>query len=66
MSDPHRYPLRATATASSRFGDNADPHPTKPPVDLRLRTVAKPDKDVAILLAHLGLRLPQGSKLVQM
>lgn len=34
-------------------------------VNLRLRTVAKPDKDVALLLAHLGLRLPQGSKLVQ-
>jgi len=34
-------------------------------VDLRLRTVAKPDKDVALLLAHLGLRLPQGSKVVQ-
>jgi len=32
---------------------------------LRLRTVAKPDPDVALLLAHLGLRLPKGSKLVQ-
>jgi hypothetical protein len=32
---------------------------------LRLRTVAKPDADVALLLAHLGLRLPKGSKLVQ-
>jgi transposase len=32
---------------------------------LRLRTVAKPDPDVAILLAHLGLHLPKGSKLVQ-
>jgi hypothetical protein len=31
---------------------------------LRLRTVAKPDADVALLLAHLGLRLPKGSKLV--
>jgi len=34
-------------------------------VDLRLRAVAKPDKDVALSLAHLGLRLPQGSKLAQ-
>lgn len=34
-------------------------------VQLRLRTVAKPDEDVALLLAHLGLRLPKGSKLVQ-
>ena len=34
-------------------------------VDLRMRTVAKPDQDVALLLAHLGLQLPKGSKLVQ-
>jgi len=34
-------------------------------VTLRLRTVVKPDPDVAILLAHLGLHLPKGSKLVQ-
>ncbi|MEX1045638.1 MAG: IS1634 family transposase [Chthoniobacterales bacterium] len=34
-------------------------------VTLRLRTVAKPDPDVALLLAHLGLHLPKGSKLVQ-
>ncbi len=34
-------------------------------INLRLRTVAKPDEDVAILLAHLGLHLPKGSKLVQ-
>lgn len=34
-------------------------------IELRLRTVAKPDKDVALLLAHLGLHLPKGSKLVQ-
>ena len=34
-------------------------------IDLRLRTVAKPDEDVATLLAHLGLHLPKGSKLVQ-
>ena len=32
---------------------------------LRLLTVAKPDADVALLLTHLGLRLPKGSKLVQ-
>ncbi len=34
-------------------------------VTLRLRTVAKPDADVALLLARLGLHLPKGSKLVQ-
>ena len=34
-------------------------------IELRLRTVAKPDEDVATLLAHLGLKLPKGSKLVQ-
>jgi len=34
-------------------------------VNLSLRTVAKPDKDVALLLAHLGLQLPKGSKIVQ-
>jgi hypothetical protein len=34
-------------------------------ISLRLRTVAKPDPDVALLLAHLGLHLPKGSKLVQ-
>lgn len=34
-------------------------------VELHLRTVAKPDKDVALLLAHLGLNLPKGSKIVQ-
>lgn len=34
-------------------------------IDLRLRTVAKPDEDVSVLLAHLGLKIPKGSKLVQ-
>ncbi len=34
-------------------------------VTLSLRTVAKPDADVAQLLAHLGLRLPKGSRLVE-
>lgn len=34
-------------------------------VTLHLRTVAKPDEDVSLLLAHLGLRLPRGSKLVE-
>lgn len=34
-------------------------------IDLRLRTVGKPDPDVALLLARLGLHLPKGSKLVQ-
>ena len=32
---------------------------------LRLRTVARPDADVALLLAHLGPRLPRGSRLVE-
>ena len=34
-------------------------------IELRLRTLAKPDQDVATLLAHLGLKLPKGSKLAQ-
>ncbi len=34
-------------------------------LELRLRTVAKPDQDVAVLLTHLGLNLPKGSKVVQ-
>ena len=34
-------------------------------VTLHLRTVAKPDEDVSLLLAHLGLRIPRGSKLVE-
>lgn len=34
-------------------------------IDLRLRTVTKPDEDVVVILAHLGLKLPKGSKLVQ-
>jgi hypothetical protein len=34
-------------------------------VKVRLRTVAKPDQDVAVLLSHLGLRLPSRSKTVQ-
>jgi hypothetical protein len=32
---------------------------------VRLRTVAKPEEDVAVLLSHLGLRLPSRSKRVQ-
>jgi hypothetical protein len=32
---------------------------------LRLRTVAKPEADVAVLLSHLGLRLPSRSKVIQ-
>jgi hypothetical protein len=32
---------------------------------VRLRTVAKPAEDVAVLLAHVGLRLPSRSKTVQ-
>ena len=34
-------------------------------VEVRLRTVAKPDEDVAALLSHLGLRLPSRSKMIQ-
>jgi transposase len=34
-------------------------------LDLRLRTVAKPDPDLAILLGHLGLKMPKGSKIVE-
>jgi hypothetical protein len=33
--------------------------------DIRLRTVAKPDKDMAMLLSQLGLQLHTGSKRVQ-
>lgn len=33
-------------------------------VDPRMGTVAKPDEDVALLLAHLWLQLAKGSKLV--
>ncbi|MFM8419601.1 MAG: hypothetical protein ACKOEQ_05690 [Verrucomicrobiota bacterium] len=32
---------------------------------LRLRTVARPDADVALFLAYLGLRLPRGSRVVE-
>jgi len=34
-------------------------------VTLSLRTMAKPDPDVALWLAHLGLRLPKASCLVE-
>lgn len=34
-------------------------------VEVSLRTVAKPDDDVATLLAHLGLSLPRRAKFVQ-
>ena len=37
----------------------------KQEIELHLRTVVKPDKDVALLLAHLDLKLPKGSKIVQ-
>jgi hypothetical protein len=33
--------------------------------DIRLRTVDKPDKDVAMVLSQLGLQLPTGSKRVR-
>lgn len=35
------------------------------PAELRLRVVARPDKPVAELLAHLGLELPQMPKIVE-
>jgi transposase len=38
--------------------------PTDTGVELRLRIVAKPEKELAQLLAHLGLELPQRPKLV--
>ena len=34
-------------------------------IDLRVRVVAKPDEDVATLLAHLGLRLPKRAKILE-
>lgn len=34
-------------------------------VTLNLRTVARPDADVALLLANLGVRLPKGSRSVE-
>ena len=34
-------------------------------IEARLRTVAKPDDDVANLIAHLGLRLPRRNKRIQ-
>ena len=34
-------------------------------VELRVRVVAKPDEDVATLLAHLGLRLPKRAKILE-
>jgi len=39
--------------------------PVKDGTQLRLRTVAKPDKPVIELLAHLGLELPTAPKLIQ-
>jgi transposase len=39
--------------------------PVKDGTQLRLRTVAKPDKPVTELLAHLGLELPTAPKLIQ-
>ena len=39
--------------------------PTDTGVELRLRVVAKPEKELTQLLAHLGLGLPQRPKLVE-
>lgn len=38
--------------------------PTDTGVELRLRVVAQPEKELAQLLAHLGLSLPQRPKIV--
>ncbi len=34
-------------------------------MEARVRTVAKPEEEAAVLLAHLGLHLPIGSKSVE-
>ena len=34
-------------------------------LDLRLRVVAKPEKDTALLLVHLGLQLPRRAKILE-
>ena len=34
-------------------------------LDLRLRVVAKPEKDTTLLLAHLGLQLPRQAKIIE-
>jgi hypothetical protein len=34
-------------------------------VEVRVRTVAKPEEEAAVLLAHLGLHLPKRSKIVE-
>lgn len=34
-------------------------------LDMRLRVVAKPEKDTALLLAHLGLQLPRRAKIIE-
>lgn len=34
-------------------------------IDLRVRTVAKPEQEVATLLAHLGLHLPKRARIVE-
>jgi len=39
--------------------------PVKDGTKLRLRTVAKPDKPVADLMAHLGLELPNAPKIIK-
>ena len=39
--------------------------PVKDQTELKLRVVAKPDKAVAELLAHLGLELPNAPKILQ-
>ena len=34
-------------------------------IDLRLRVVAKPEKETAQLLVHLGLQIPRQSKIIE-
>ena len=39
--------------------------PTRAEKELRMRVVARPDRPVAELLAHLGLDLPAAPKMIQ-
>jgi len=34
-------------------------------LEVRVRTVAKPEEEAAVLLAHLGLHLPKRSRVVE-
>ncbi|MCC5807728.1 MAG: hypothetical protein JJU00_15495 [Opitutales bacterium] len=58
----HRRDDIGTVPARRRF---ARPTPQAEATELRLRAVARPDKLVAELLAHLDLQLPEVPKIVQ-